>query len=110
MLFRSDEVQLNGGLMCKGDLLDLGLGDEVHRWQAPRIDGLVGTVEHQQGVLSLFASNPSSVELRHGQQRLQARLPYGAKLRMHVVGRDAPEDIPWSTIAAVNLSKPPAKP
>ena len=104
-----DEVQLNGGLMCKGDLLDLGLGDEVHQWQAPRNDGLVGTVEHKQGVFSLFASNPSSIELRHGQQRLQARLPFGASLRMHVVGRDAPEDILWSTIAAVNLSKPPAK-
>ena len=105
-----DEVELNGGLMCKGDLLDLGLGDEVHQWQAPRVEGLVGTVEHKQGVFSLLASKPSSIELQHGQQRLQARLPYGASLRMHVVGREAPEDILWSTVSRVNLSKPPAKP
>ena len=105
-----DEVELNGGLMCKGDLLDLGLGDEVHQWQSPRVEGLVGTVEHKQGLLSLLASKPSSIELQHGQQRLQARLPYGASLRMHVVGREAPEDILWSTVSRVNLSKPPAKP
>ena len=102
-----DEVQLNGGLMCKGDLLDLGLGDDVQAWQTTRTDGLLASVNHQQGLFSLFTSTPSSIELSHGQQHLKASLPYGACLRMHVVGREAPEDILWSTVAGINLSKPP---
>lgn len=102
-----DEVELNGGLMCKGDLLDLGLGEGVHRWQEHRSEGLLASVQHQQGWLSIFSKEPSSIELHHGKQRLQASLPYAACLRMHVVGRDAPEDIPWSTVASINLSKPP---
>ena len=102
-----DEVELNGGLMCKGDLLDLGLGGGVQQWQDGRTEGLLASVQHQQGFFSLLSKEPSSIELQHGKQRLQASLPYGACLRMHVVGRDAPEDIPWATVASINLSKPP---
>ena len=102
-----DEVELNGGLMCKGDVLGLGLGDDVRSWQKERGVPLVAKVSHQSGLFSLFSSLPSSIELRHGAQHLKAILPFGAKLRMHVVGRESPEDIPWSTIASINLSKPP---
>jgi len=102
-----DEVELNGGLMCKGDVLGLGLGDDVRSWQKERGVPLVAKVSHQSGLFSLFSSLPSSIELRRGAQHLKAILPFGAKLRMHVVGRESPEDIPWSTIASINLSKPP---
>ena len=102
-----DEVELNGGLMCKGDVLDLGLGDAVQEWQAGRTVPLLAKVSHNNGFFSFFASSPSSVELTHGAQHLQATLPHGAVLRMHVVGRKAPENIPWSTISSIHLSKPP---
>ena len=102
-----DEVELNGGLMCKGDVLDLGLGEAVQQWQADRTVPLLAEVSHNNGFFSFFASSPSTVELTHGAQHLQATLPHGAVLRMHVVGRKAPENIPWSTISSIHLSKPP---
>ena len=105
-----DEVQLNGGLMCKGDVLDLGLGKDIEAWQTSRTAPLTAQVAHKSAFTSLFSSNPSSMELAHGSQRLQASLPYGTRMRMHVVGRDAPEDIPWSTVESINLSKPVAHP
>lgn len=46
------------------------------------------------------------MELAHGTLRLSASLPYGAAMKMHVVGKKAPEEILWSTIEAINLSKP----
>ena len=101
-----DEVQLNGGLMCKGDVLHLGLGSEVEAWQANRRAPLTANVSHKSGFMSMLSSNPSSMELAHDTLRLSASLPYGAVMKMHVVGRDAPEEIPWSTIASINLSKP----
>ncbi len=101
-----DEIQLNGGLMRKGDVLDLGLGPEIDQWQHGRQSGLEATVQHKQGLLSLFSSNPSSIELHHGHQHLQARLPHGACLRMHVVGEEMAQNIPWASIANINLSKP----
>jgi hypothetical protein len=93
--------------MCKGDVLDLGLGEAVQQWQAGRTLPLLAEVNHNNGFFSFFASSPSSVELTHGTQHLQATLPHGAVLRMHVVGRKAPENIPWSTISSIHLSKPP---
>ncbi len=105
-----DEVELSGGLMCKGDVLDLGLGDDVREWQAERAVPLLAEVTHKNGFFSLFSSSPSSLKLTHGDQHLKATLPYGAALRMHVVGRKTPENIPWSTIASIHLSKPPRHP
>ncbi len=101
-----DEVELNGGLMCKGDVLELGLGEAVDGWQSERTAPLLGHVDHPTGVLSLFSSRPSRLELQTGERRLEASLPYGKTLKMHVVGRKHPEDIPWSTIASINLSTP----
>ncbi len=105
-----DEVQLNGGLMCKGDVLDLGLGQEVDAWQAPRTVALTANIAHQSGFPSMFSANPSSMELSHGSHRLSAKLPYGAAMKMHVVGREAPEEILWSTVESIHLSKPVAHP
>jgi len=101
-----DEVQLNGGLMCKGDVLGLGLGDDVEAWQSARTTPLTAQISHKSGFASMFSSQPSSMELAHGTLRLSASLPYGAAMKMHVVGKKAPEEIPWSTIEAINLSKP----
>ena len=44
-----DEVELNGGLMCKGDVLELGLGGSVETWQSGRQGALIGTVAHREG-------------------------------------------------------------
>jgi hypothetical protein len=101
-----DEVVLNGGLVCKGDVLDLGLGNDVHRWQDGRTGELSATVFHKRSLFSLLSSAPSSLDLQHGSLHLQARLPYGTCMRMHIVGKDTPEEIPWSTISRVLLSKP----
>ena len=105
-----DEVQLNGGLMCKGDVLGLGLGDDVEAWQSARSTPLTAQISHKSGFASMFSSQPSSMELGHGTLRLSASLPYGATMKMHVVGKKAPEEILWSTIEAINLSKPVAYP
>jgi len=101
-----DEVELNGGLMCKGDVLELGLGEAVETWQAERQDALLGSVVHPRGILTLFRAPPSHLNLQTGERHIEAKLPFGKTLRMHVVGRKHPEDIPWSTVASLNLSKP----
>ena len=101
-----DEVELNGGLVCKGDVLELGLGDAVETWQAGRQDALLGSVIHPRGILTLFRTPPSNLNLQTGERHIEAKLPFGKTLRMHVVGRKHPEDIPWSTVASLNLSKP----
>ena len=43
------------------------------------------------------------MELAHGTLRLSASLPYGAAMKMHVVGKKAQEEILWSTIEAIGL-------
>ena len=101
-----DEVELNGGLMCKGDVLDLGLGDAVVEWQAGRRVPLKGSMTHPKGFLSLFTAPPSQLRLQAGERRMEAKLPFGKTLKMHVVGQKNPEEIPWSTVAALNLSTP----
>ncbi|MAF93438.1 hypothetical protein CMO85_02095 [Candidatus Woesearchaeota archaeon] len=101
-----DEVELNGGLVCKGDVLELGLGDAVETWQTGRQDALLGSVIHPRGILTLFRAPPSNLNLQTGERHIEAKLPFGKTLRMHVVGRKHPEDIPWSTVASLNLSKP----
>ena len=101
-----DEVELNGGLMCKGDVLDLGLGDAIETWQEGRRTPLLGSIDHPQGFLTLFTAPPSQLNLNTGERHMEAKLPFGKSLRMHVVGRKSPEDIPWSTVASLNLSTP----
>jgi len=101
-----DEVELNGGLMCKGDVLDLGLGDAIETWQDGRRTPLLGSIDHPRGLLTLFTAPPSQLNLNTGERHMEAKLPFGKSLRMHVVGRKSPEDIPWSTVASLNLSTP----
>jgi hypothetical protein len=101
-----DEVELNGGLMCKGDVLDLGLGDAIAGWQEGRTTPLLGSIDHPQGFRTLFTAPPSQLNLNAGERHMEARLPFGKSLKMHVVGRKNPEDIPWSTVASINLSTP----
>lgn len=101
-----DEVELNGGLMCKGDVLDLGLGDVIDTWQEGRRTPLLGSIDHPRGFLTLFTAPPSQLNLNTGERHMEAKLPFGKSLRMHVVGRKSPEDIPWSTVASLNLSTP----
>ncbi len=101
-----DEVELNGGLMCKGDVLDLGLGDAVVEWQAGRRVPLKGSMTHPKGFLSLFTAPPSQLRLQAGERHMEAKLPFGKTLKMHVVGQKNPEEIPWSTVATLNLSTP----
>ena len=101
-----DEVELNGGLMCKGDVLDLGLGEAINEWQGGRRSPLKGAVVHPRGILSLFRTSASRLTLHAGERHVEAQLPYGKSLKMHVVGRKSPEDIPWSTVASINLSTP----
>ena len=101
-----DEVELNGGLMCKGDVLDLGLGDAIDTWQEGRRTPLLGSIDHPRGFLTLFTAPPSQLNLNTGERHMEAKLPFGKSLRMHVVGRKSPEDIPWSTVASLNLSTP----
>ena len=101
-----DEVELNGGLMCKGDVLDLGLGDAIETWQDDRRTPLLGSIDHPRGFLTLFTAPPSQLNLNTGERHMEAKLPFGKSLRMHVVGRKSPEDIPWSTVASLNLSTP----
>jgi len=99
-------VELNGGLMCKGDVLDLGLGEAINEWQGGRRSPLKGAVVHPRGILSLFRTSASRLTLHAGERHVEAQLPYGKSLKMHVVGRKSPEDIPWSTVASINLSTP----
>ena len=101
-----DEVELNGGLMCKGDVLDLGLGDAIETWQDGRRTPLLGSIDHPRGFLTLFTAPPSQLNLNTGERHMEAKLPFGKSLRMHVVGRKSPEEIPWSTVASLNLSTP----
>ena len=101
-----DEVELNGGLMCKGDVLKLGLGGSVDTWQSKRTSSLTGTVVHPTGWRTFLSSKPSKLNLAAGERGIEASLPYGTTMRMHVVGKTSPEDIPWSTIASINLSTP----
>ena len=101
-----DEVELNGGLMCKGDVLDLGLGDAITEWQAGRRVPLQGSIVHPKSVLSLLTAPPSQLSLQAGERHMEAKLPYGKTLKMHVVGQKNPEEIPWSTVASLNLSTP----
>ena len=101
-----DEVELNGGLMCKGDVLDLGLGVAIDTWQEGRKTPLLGSVVHPRGLLTLLKAPPSMLSLQSGERHIEAKLPFGKTLKMHVVGRKTPEDIPWSTVASLNLSTP----
>ena len=105
------------GLMCKGDVLDLGLGESsVESWQSETASArLTAHSSHPGGsaCTSLFSSKPSSTgaSLTGSQRGIEAQFALrtdhaNACCRQ----KNAPEDIPWSTIASINLSKPVAHP
>lgn len=103
-----DEVHLHGGLMLKGDVFSLGLGDQLRSWFSERKSPVGATAEHNRSLFSLFSNNPSEVTLKTGGKNIVAKIPYGMALEMHVVGEKKPRKIAWANITHISVSKPPA--
>ena len=101
-----DEVHMNGGLMNKGDVLRLGLGEQLEEIFQQRTTMVTGNTSHKRGFLSIFDKQPSSASIKIGSKNAELRVGYGASLHMHVVGESAPRDIPWACIDKIVLSKP----
>lgn len=103
-----DEVHLHGGLMLKGDVYALGLNEQLRSWFATRNEKVEATATHERSLFSLFSNNPSQVTLKTGGKNIVAKIPYGLKLEMHVVGEKSPRKVDWANITHINVSKPPA--
>ena len=103
-----DEVHLHGGLMLKGDVFGLGLGDHLRSWFTDRKSPVQATAEHKRSIFSLFNNNPSEVTLKTGGKNIIAKIPFGLTLDMHVVGEKTPRKVDWATITHISVSKPPA--
>jgi len=103
-----DEVHLHGGLMLKGDVYALGLSEQLRSWFATRKEKVEATATHHRSLFSLFSNNPSEVTLKTGGKNIVAKIPYGLKLEMHVVGEKSPRKVDWANITHINVSKPPA--
>jgi hypothetical protein len=103
-----DEVHLHGGLMLKGDVYALGLGDQLRSWFATRSEGVEASTVHHRSLVSLFSNNPSEVTLKTGGKNIVAKIPYGLELEMHVVGEKSPRKVDWANITHISISKPPA--
>ena len=101
-----DEVHMNGGLMNKGDVLGLGLGEQLEEIFQQRTTMVTGNTSHKRGFLSIFDKQPSSASIKIGSKNAELRFGYGASLHMHVVGESAPRDIPWACVDKIVLSKP----
>jgi len=99
-----DEVIMNGGLSKKGDVLDLGLGEDVNRWLARSPAAVEITVHHRRGLLSMMSATPTKAQLKRGREGMDLTLPSAATVRMHVVGQASPETVMWSQINDVHLS------
>ncbi len=104
-----DEVHLNGGLMLKGDVFGLGLGNQLKAWFSDRQGQVEVEVNHLRSPLSLFSNNPSEATLKTSGKNIVAKIPYAMELEMHVVGEKQPRKVPWSNITRVFVSKPPAQ-
>ena len=104
-----DEVHMNGGLLNKGDVFALGLGEQLEKIFQRRNSIVTGNTSHKRGFLSLFDKQPSSVSIKIGSKNAEIRVGYGASLHMHVVGESAPRDIHWASIDKIVLSKPAAE-
>ncbi|RJU81538.1 MAG: NERD domain-containing protein [Candidatus Poseidoniales archaeon] len=103
-----DEVHLHGGLMLKGDVYALGLNEQLRSWFATRNEKVEAIATHERSLFSLFSNNPSQVTLKTGGKNIVAKIPYGLKLEMHVVGEKSPRKVDWANITHINVSKPPA--
>ena len=101
-----DEVHMNGGLMNKGDVITLGLGQQLEEIFQMREAGVTGNTTHKRGILSVFDKQPSSASIKVGTKNAELRIGFGACLRMHVVGESEPRNIPWACIDKIVLSKP----
>ena len=101
-----DEVHMNGGLMNKGDVLSLGLGDRLEELFRQRNTAVTGNTTHKRGLLSVFDKQPSFASIKIGTKNAELRIGHGAYLHMHVVGESEPRDIPWACIDKIVLSKP----
>ena len=104
-----DEVHLNGGLMLKGDVYGLGLGDEIDEIFSNRVGKVTGDIVHKRSIFSIFDKQPSSGKVIIDKKNIQCKLPFGISLTMHVVGEKEKRNIPWSQVAELNISKPPAE-
>ncbi len=104
-----DEVHMNGGLLNKGDVFSLGLGEQLEKIFQRRSSIVTGNTSHKRGFLSLFDKQPSSVSIKIGSKNAEIRVGYGASLHMHVVGESTPRDIHWASIDKIVLSKPAAE-
>jgi len=102
-----DEVHLHGGLMLKGDVFGLGLGDQLRSWFADRKCSVGATAQHKRSLFSLFSNNPSEVTLKTGGKNIIAKIPFGLALEMHVVGEKMPRKVDWANITHISVSKPP---
>ena len=104
-----DEVHMYGGLLNKGDVISLGLGDQLETIFEQRKDSVSGNTTHQRGWFSIFDKQPSLAKLKIGSKNVELRVAHGACLRMHVVGEPVARDIPWACIDRIDLSKPAAE-
>ena len=105
-----DEIHMHGGLKLKGDLLNIGLGSGVDEWDAHREGQLTVVSNHPRGLMSIFKSAPSRIELHdNGGRHIEIKCKEGPKLKMHVVGKTASEDVDWMQIDGVHASKKPAE-
>jgi len=101
-----DEVHMNGGLMNKGDVLELGLGEELENIFSLRGAEVNAQTMHKRGLFSVFDKTPSSMKIKIGEKNAEVILACGAMMKMHVVGESAPREIPWACIDKIILSKP----
>ena len=104
-----DEVHMYGGLLNKGDVLSLGLGDQLEAMFEQRDCPVIGGAVHNRGWFSLFDKQPSVAKIKIGSKNIELRIAHGANLTMHVVGEAEPREIPWASIDRIDLSKPAAK-
>lgn len=101
-----DEVHMNGGLMNKGDVLSLGLGNQLEEIFLQRHTAVTGKTSHKRGFLSVFDKQPSSASIKIGTKNAELTVGFGANLHMHVVGESEPRYIPWACVDKIVLSKP----
>jgi len=99
-----DEVTMNGGLSKKGDVLDVGLGDDVNRWLARSSAPVEIAVHHRRGFFSITSATPTKAQLQRGDEGMDLTLPASATVRMHVVGQASPETVKWLHINGMHLS------
>ncbi|HII45084.1 MAG TPA: hypothetical protein HA327_03510, partial [Candidatus Poseidoniaceae archaeon] len=104
-----DEVHMYGGLLNKGDVISLGLGDQLETIFEQRERPVDGNTTHKRGWFSIFDKQPSLAKIKIGSKNVELRVAHGACLKMHVVGESVPRDIPWACIDRIALSKPAAE-